>query len=85
MTQPDIQHQMPADVKPVSAAPAIATNVTRYLMLPHVRAGGIAGLLEILVDHGGREDLHRISHQLMLSPTTCCRSWAPAFFLVSGP
>jgi NitT/TauT family transport system ATP-binding protein len=66
LTQPDIQHQMPADVKPVSAAPAIATNVTRYLMLPHVRAGGIAGLLEILVDHGGREDLHRISHQLML-------------------
>jgi NitT/TauT family transport system ATP-binding protein len=35
-------------------------------MLPHVRAGGIAGFLEILVDHGGREDLHRISHQLML-------------------
>jgi NitT/TauT family transport system ATP-binding protein len=35
-------------------------------MLPHVRAGGIAGLLEILVDHGGREDLHLISHQLML-------------------
>jgi NitT/TauT family transport system ATP-binding protein len=35
-------------------------------MLPHVRAGGISGLLEILADHGGREDLHRLSHQLML-------------------
>jgi NitT/TauT family transport system ATP-binding protein len=35
-------------------------------MLPHVRAGGIDGFLEILVDHGGREDLHRLSHQLML-------------------
>src|ERR1019366_2763728 len=46
--------------------PAITTPAARYLMLPHVRAGGIAGFLEILVDHGGHQDLHRISHQLML-------------------
>ncbi len=47
-------------------APGVAPRAPRYLMLPHVRAGGIAGFLEILADHGGREDLHRISHQLML-------------------
>jgi NitT/TauT family transport system ATP-binding protein len=58
---------MPAEMKPTLPLSARATLGTpRYLMLPHVRAGGITGLLEILVDHGGREDLHRLSHQLML-------------------
>jgi NitT/TauT family transport system ATP-binding protein len=66
LTQPDILHEMPAETKPAPAAPAIAPPTPRYLMLPHVRAGGIAGFLEILADHGGREDLHRMSHQLML-------------------
>jgi NitT/TauT family transport system ATP-binding protein len=66
LTQPDIRHELPADTKPVQAPPSIATPAPRYMMLPHVRAGGMAGFLEILADHGGREDLHRISHQLML-------------------
>jgi NitT/TauT family transport system ATP-binding protein len=66
LTQPDIQHEMPAEMTPAQASPGATTPTPRYLMLPHVRAGGVAGLLEILVDHGGREDLHRISHQLML-------------------
>jgi NitT/TauT family transport system ATP-binding protein len=66
LTQPEVAHELPAAVKPAGPPPAIAPVAPRYLMLPHVRAGGIAGLLEILVDHGGREDLHRISHQLML-------------------
>ena len=66
LTQPDLQHEMPAATKPAPAAPGITTPAPRYLMLPHVRAGGMAGFLEILVDHGGRQDLHRISHQLML-------------------
>jgi NitT/TauT family transport system ATP-binding protein len=35
-------------------------------MLPHARAGGIAGLLEILADLGGREELHRIAENLKL-------------------
>jgi NitT/TauT family transport system ATP-binding protein len=65
LTQPDIQHEMPAEMKTIHAAPATAP-APRYLMLPHVRAGGIAGFLEILADHGGREDLHRLSHQLTL-------------------
>jgi len=66
LTQPDVQHEIPTEIKPTSPAPRATTPAPRYLMLPHVRAGGIAGLLEILEDHGGREDLHRLSHQLML-------------------
>jgi NitT/TauT family transport system ATP-binding protein len=66
LTQPELEHAMPAEMKSAPAAPAITVPAPRYIRLPHVRAGGIAGLLEILVDHGGREDLHRVSHQLML-------------------
>ena len=66
LTQPDIPHELPEAVRAEGPRADIAAVTPRYLMLPHVRAGGIAGLLEILVDHGGRQDLHRISHQLML-------------------
>jgi NitT/TauT family transport system ATP-binding protein len=66
LTQPDRQHEMPATAKPAQMSPGTTMPTPRYLMLPHVRAGGVAGFLEILADHGGREDLHRISHQLML-------------------
>ena len=31
----------------------------KYPMLPHARTGGIAGFLEILADHNGREDVYR--------------------------
>ena len=36
------------------------------LMLPHTRPGGMAGLLEILVDHDGRADLHKLADELSL-------------------
>jgi NitT/TauT family transport system ATP-binding protein len=38
----------------------------RILMLPHTRPGGMAGLLEILVDQGGRADLHVLADELSL-------------------
>jgi NitT/TauT family transport system ATP-binding protein len=38
----------------------------RVLMLPHTRPGGMAGLLEILVDQGGRADLHVLADELSL-------------------
>src|SRR5208283_555760 len=47
--------ELPA-TKPASA--------TRYPMLPHARPGGIAGLLEILADHGGKEDVYRLADDL---------------------
>jgi NitT/TauT family transport system ATP-binding protein len=37
-----------------------------YVMLPHTRPGGLAGLLEILVDQGGRADLHVLADELSL-------------------
>jgi NitT/TauT family transport system ATP-binding protein len=38
----------------------------RVIMLPHTRPGGMAGLLEILADQGGRVDLHRLADELSL-------------------
>ena len=35
-------------------------------MLPHARPGGIAGLLELLVDRGGKEDLYHVAEDLQL-------------------
>jgi NitT/TauT family transport system ATP-binding protein len=37
-----------------------------YVMLPHTRPGGLAGLLEILADQGGRADLHALADELSL-------------------
>jgi NitT/TauT family transport system ATP-binding protein len=38
----------------------------KVVMLPHTRPGGMAGLLEILNDLGGRIDLHRLADELSL-------------------
>jgi NitT/TauT family transport system ATP-binding protein len=38
----------------------------KYQMLPHAKPGGIAGLLELLVDQGGRDDVFRLAEQLHL-------------------
>jgi len=35
-------------------------------MIPHARRGAIAGLLELLNDHGGRDDLYRIAEELRM-------------------
>ena len=42
------------------------TSRRAQLMLPHTRPGGLAGLLEILVDQGGRADLHVLADELSL-------------------
>jgi NitT/TauT family transport system ATP-binding protein len=43
-------------------------GITRkaQIMLPHTRPGGLAGLLEILVDQKGRADLHVLADELSL-------------------
>ena len=38
----------------------------KAIMLPHTRPGGMAGLLEILIDQGGRADLARLADELGL-------------------
>lgn len=56
MTQPELQ---PA---PFSAA----GRPGKLQTLPHARPGGIAGLLELLADRGGREDLYHLAEQLLM-------------------
>ena len=40
--------------------------MSKYQILPHARVGGIAGLIELLHDRGGREDLFRLSEELVM-------------------
>jgi NitT/TauT family transport system ATP-binding protein len=51
------------DVEPALPRPA-AEPGPKYPMLPHARTGGIAGFLEILADHNGREDVYRMADLL---------------------
>ncbi|MGA3031836.1 MAG: nitrate/sulfonate/bicarbonate ABC transporter ATP-binding protein [Terracidiphilus sp.] len=37
----------------------------KYQMLPHARPGGMAGLLELLLDKGGRDDIYRLADDLV--------------------
>ena len=48
---------------PASGSTSTATR-PKYPMLPHARTGGIAGFLEILADHNGREDVYRLADVL---------------------
>jgi NitT/TauT family transport system ATP-binding protein len=56
MTQPEVEHTLPA-----SSVGQVRPARIKHPMLPHARPGGIAGLLEILQDGGGREDLYRLA------------------------
>ncbi|HXA56157.1 MAG TPA: AAA-associated domain-containing protein [Candidatus Acidoferrum sp.] len=58
MTQPQLE------LAPPKIASAEATP--RWQMLPHTRPGSMAGLLELLVDHGGEEDLYHVAGKLLL-------------------
>jgi NitT/TauT family transport system ATP-binding protein len=60
LTRPDAKE----DVIHVAAAGLPVQH--RPIMLPHTRPGGMAGLLEILVDQGGRVDLHHLADELSL-------------------
>ncbi len=62
LTQPDAQPpELPrtADGKRVRDQ-----RMMSYQMLPHARPGGIAGLLELLLDHGGKADIYRLADDL---------------------
>ena len=79
MTEPDAEHTLPdaETTAEIILPPGGITKETfkkqeapirtvRYQMLPHARVGGIAGLLELLRDRGGREDLFRLSEELVM-------------------
>jgi len=47
-------------------APPCATDKRPAAILPHARPGGVAGLLELLIDRGGEEDLYHVAETLLL-------------------
>jgi len=49
---------------PVTELPSAKQD--RFPMLPHARVGGISGLLEIINDRGGKEDLPKLAESLRL-------------------
>jgi NitT/TauT family transport system ATP-binding protein len=64
LTRPDVpaaeapDHQHPTRVRD--------QRQMHYQMLPHARPGGIAGLLELLIDKGGKDDIYRLADDLGL-------------------
>ena len=50
----------------LTLAPPSATAKQPTPMLPHARPGGVAGLLELLMDRGGEEDLYHVAETLLL-------------------
>ena len=61
MTQPDLALAVPG-----AQTSALKPARQKYQMLPHARVGGVAGLLELLQDRGGREDLYRLAEVLIM-------------------
>jgi NitT/TauT family transport system ATP-binding protein len=62
LTRPDVE---PAEAPSLTAEPRPREpKQPRYQMLPHARPGGIAGLLELLLDKGGRDDIYRLADDL---------------------
>ena len=75
LTKPDVA---PAEAPDQQAGPKVRDQrQMHYQMLPHARPGGIAGLLELLLDKGGRDDIYRLADDLASRSTTCCPSWMP--------
>jgi NitT/TauT family transport system ATP-binding protein len=74
MTEPDVEHTPPdAETTAEIVIPPhgfkkqdAPIRTTKYQMLPHARVGGIAGLIELLRDRGGREDLFRLAEELVM-------------------
>ncbi len=62
LTRPDV---VPAQAPDQQAVPAVRDQrQMHYQMLPHARPGGVAGLLELLLDKGGRDDIYHLADDL---------------------
>jgi len=61
LTHPGLRHDL---VEAALTAGQVVEH--RPIMLPHTRPGGMAGLLEIAADQGGRVDLRRLAEELSL-------------------
>lgn len=58
MTQPELQLAPPIGKLPSAKA--------AFQMLPHARPGGVAGLVELLKDRGGEEDIYHVADDLKM-------------------
>ena len=62
LTRPDV---VPAEAPETPAGRRVRDQrQMRYQMLPHARPGGMAGLLELVLDKGGRDDIYRLADDL---------------------
>ncbi len=61
LTRPEV---VPAAPDQTTGKPVRDQRQMHYQMLPHARPGGVAGLLEFLIDKGGREDIYRLADDL---------------------
>ncbi len=61
LTQPGAQ---PPALPSAPAGQPGAGRTAHYQELPHARPGGIAGLLELLLDHNGKDDIYRLADDL---------------------
>jgi NitT/TauT family transport system ATP-binding protein len=74
MTEPEAEHALPdAETTAEIIVPPgglqkrqAPVRTAKYQLLPHARVGGIAGLMELLHDRGGREDLFRLAEELIM-------------------
>lgn len=74
MTEPDVEHTLPdpESTGEIKLPPGgfqkgqAPVRTSKYQILPHARYGGIAGLLELLHDRGGHEDLFRLAEDLVM-------------------
>jgi len=58
MTRPEFEHALPTGV-------ALRAKAA-YQVLPHARPGSIAGLIELLADRGGSDDLYHVAEELAM-------------------
>ena len=61
LTRPEV---VPAAPDQTTGRPVRDQRQMHYQMLPHARPGGVAGLLEFLLDKNGREDIYRLADDL---------------------
>jgi len=62
LTKPDV---VPAEAPDQQTEPRPRDQrQMHYQMLPHARPGGVAGLLELLLDKGGRDDIYHLADDL---------------------
>ncbi len=58
MTQPELELAPPAEPS--------QRKTPRFQKLPHSRPGGVAGMLELLIDRNGEEDMYHVAEDLLL-------------------